>query len=346
MNIREELIIPKCKYPWETIESPIANAFDEEEKSWYDNDYTFISEEGIKRCKPQFLSRVATYMNPTCNSIARMRPCARLMIYITIFDDFFGLTPADELQAQANRVYEVMMGDDPAPDEIGILRQMAQARKEWIANGMPQFWIERVSKNFYEFIVYGMKEEIPFKQAEKITYPLLPHYFSFRKYSIGMWPYGDLIDPATNSPLPVHIYNHPVIQRCRELLSLVITIQNDFASLMKEIEIEKECLNIIFILRHHENLSYQEACDKAMKLHDDYCQELDDLHKSLHHLKLGEFQEMAHDHVYHIKLQISGCANWYYNSGTKRYEHKAFIVPQYGREGDDIQIPHSIFVKK
>jgi len=341
--MKEELIIPKCYYTWPTVNSPIANAFDDEEKDWYDNDYTFISEKGIKRCKPQFLSRVATYMNPTCDSIERMRPCARLMIYITIFDDFFGMTPRKELEAIADRVYEVMMGEDPREDEIGILRQMADARKEWVANGMPQFWIDRVSINFYEFIRYGMAEEIPFKQAENRTYPLLSHYFTFRKYSIGMWPYGDLIDPATNFALPVHVYNHPVIQRSRELLSLIIVIQNDFASLRKELEIDHECLNIIFILRHHHKLSYQEACTEAMRLHDEYAQELDDLHRSLP--DFGPFQEAASDHVYHIKLQISGCANWYYNSGTSRYEHRAFIVPQYGREGDDMVIPHQSFVK-
>ncbi|MBP2614932.1 terpene synthase family protein [Chryseobacterium jejuense] len=341
--MKEELILPQCRYPWPTIPSPIANAFDEEEKAWYDNDYTFISEEGIKRCKPQFLSRVATYMNPTCDSMERMRPCARLMIYITLFDDFFGMTPANELKIMADRVYEVMMGEDPHEDEIGILRQMAQARKEW-ETFMPRFWIDRVSINFYEFIMYGMMEEIPFKQAENRTYPLLAHYLSFRKYSIGMWPYGDLIDPAVNYALPVHIYNHPIIQRCRELLSLIIVIQNDFASLKKELEIESESLNIIFILRHQYKISYQEACTEAMKLHDAYAQELDDLHQSLP--DFGSFQEEAYNHVYHIKLQISGCPDWYYNSGTSRYEHKAFIVPQYGREGDDIIIPHSIFIKE
>lgn len=343
--MENEIIIPRCYYPWPTVDSPIANAFDGEEKDWYDNDYTFISEEGIKRCKPQFLSRVATYMNPTCDSIERMRPCARLMIYITLFDDYFGMTPAKELKLIADRVYEVMMGEDPRPDEIGILRQMAQARKEWIANGMPQFWIERIAINFYEFIIYGMMEEIPFKQCENSTYPLLPHYLNFRKYSIGMWPYGDLTDAAINFALPVHIYNHPVIKRCRELLSLIIVIQNDFASLGKELKIEWESLNIIFILANQYNLSYQDACTEAMRMHDEYARELDDLHKSLHYLDFGPFQEAAYDHIYHVKLHISGCANWYYNSGTSRYEPKGFIVPQYGKEGEGIVIPHKAFVK-
>lgn len=341
--MKDELIVPKCYYPWPTVQSPIATSFDIEEIGWYDNDYTFISQEGINRCKKQKLSQVATFMNPTCKRIDLMRPCARLMIYITLFDDYFGVTPAKELKTIADRVYEVMLGDDPHPDEIGILRQMAEARKEWLINGMPQFYIERVSLNFYEFMVYGMMEEIPFKQGKVRTYPLLAHYFTFRKYSIGMWPFGDLIDAATNFALPVHIYNHPVIQRCRELLGLLIVIQNDFASLKKELEIESECLNIVFILRHHYKLSYQEACAEGMRIHDEYAKELDDLHASLP--DFSPYQKEAYDHVYHIKLQISGCANWYYNSGTNRYETKGFIVPQYGREGDGIIIPHSDFVK-
>ncbi|MFA6060270.1 MAG: hypothetical protein WC756_18865 [Taibaiella sp.] len=340
--MREDLIVPRCYYPWPTVISPIANAFDEEEKIWYDNDYTFISEEGIKRCKPQLQSRVATYMNPTCDSIERMRPCARLMLYITIFDDFFGMTPLKEFKPIANRVYEVMLGEDPRPDEIGILRQMAQARREW-ETFMPRFWIERVSLNFYEFMTYGMEEEIPFKQTKKGTYPLLAHYLNFRQYSIGMGPFGDLIDPATNFALPVHIYNHPIIQRCTKLLALLIVIQNDFASLKKELETEGECLNIIFVLRNQYNLSFQEACTEAMRIHDEYAKELDDLHKSLP--DFSPYNEEASNYVYHIKLQVSGCENWYHNSGTKRYEPKGFIVPQYGREGNDIIIPHSGFVK-
>ncbi|HWV74124.1 MAG TPA: hypothetical protein VN040_20540 [Pseudosphingobacterium sp.] len=78
-------------------------------------------------------------MNPTYDRAERIRPCVRLMIYITTFDDYFELTPVKELKLIADRVYEVMIGEDPLPHEIGIFRQMAQARKEWVANGMPLF---------------------------------------------------------------------------------------------------------------------------------------------------------------------------------------------------------------
>lgn len=347
MNIREKLIVPKCYYPWETVQSPIANAFDDEEKGWFENDYDFISKEGVERCKTQFMSRVATYMNPTCNNIDLMRPCARFMIYITLFDDYFGLTPVDELRPVANRVYQVMLSEDPRPDEIGILRQMAQARKEWLANGMPGYFIKRIAKNFYDFMVYGTIAEIPFKLAKEKKYPSLAHYMNFRQHSIGMFPFGDLIEPATNFAIPVYIYNHPIIQRCKQLLSYLIVIQNDFVSIFKEIETEGEIMNIIFILRNQYQISYQEACTEAMRLHDEYAKELEDLHQSVISFKGFEpYQKEVENYIYHIKLQVSGCENWYHNSGTNRYEQKGFVVPQYGREGDDIIIPQSIFVKE
>jgi hypothetical protein len=80
-----------------------------------------------------------------------------------------------------------------------------------------------------------------------------------------------------------------------------------------------------------------------MRIHDEYVKELDDLHASLP--DFSPYQEETYNYVYHIKLQVSGCENWYHNSGTKRYETKGFIVPKYGREGDDIIIRHSSFVK-
>lgn len=45
-------------------------------------------------------------------------------------------------------------------------------------------------------------------------------------------------------------------------------------------------------------------------------------------------------------FSVSGYENWHYNSGTKRYESKGFIVPKYGREGNDNAIPHRFFADK
>jgi hypothetical protein len=156
-------------------------------------------------------------------------------------------------------------------------------------------------------------------------------------------PFGDLIDPATNFALPVHIYEHPIIQRCKELLVLLIVIQNDLASLKKELEVGTDFLNIIFILRNQYKLSYQEACTEAMRLHDEYAKELDDLHVSLP--DFSPYQQETYNYVYHLKLQVSGCENWYYNSGTNRYENKGFILAKYGTEEANNISPQKNFVK-
>ncbi|GEN74055.1 terpene synthase family protein [Chryseobacterium lathyri] len=329
-----KLIIPKPTYPWPTIQSPIADSFADEVLSWYDKDYTFTSQEAVKRYKKQNMSQVATYMQPTTINIDHMRPLVRFVMYITIFDDYFELAPLHELRSVRDRIFEVMMGDDPNPNEIGLYRQMAAARKEWLLQGMPQFWIERISTNFYDYITYGVMEETPFKLAKTRIYPSLAHYFVIRKYSIGMMPYGDLIDPGLNFALPVHIYQHPIIQRLMQLLCFLITIQNDLASLPKEMVRQSEMMNIVFVLQNEYKISIEEALAETMRIHDEFVAEMDSLHASLP--DFSPYQKETCNYVYHIKLMASGCQNWYDNAGSTRYKTQGFIIPQYGKEEEEL----------
>jgi len=80
-----------------------------------------------------------------------------------------------------------------------------------------------------------------------------------------------------------------------------------------------------------------------MKMHEAHTYELEYLHQNLP--DFGEFQEAAYDHVYHVKLHVSGCANWYHNSGTSRYFPEGFIVPQHEKKREGIT-PQTAFVKK
>lgn len=338
--MKQELIVPRPKYPWPTIISPLTYALDEEEKTWYDNDYSnFLPAESIKRYKRQNLVQDAAYMSPTTTNLDHLRPIGRFMIYITVFDDTFEVTPLKEFIPVRDRVFEVMMGEDPGPNEIGILRQMAAARKEWLENGMPQFWIERISTNFHHFMTYGMMEELPYKLSK--TYPSLAHYLLIRVYSIGMLPYGDLIEPGTGFALPVHIYNHPIIQRLKYLLSLVLAIQNDIASIRKELSIGTEIVcNIIPILQHEYKISFEEACTEALRIHDEYVKEMVSLRASLP--DFSPYQKETDNYVYHMGLMATGCEAWYYNAKSNRYNAHGFIVPPY-REAEvpvDFEIKH------
>lgn len=97
--------------------------------------------------------------------------------------------PLEEVKVLRDPAFKVMTGENVHPDEVGIFRQMEQARKEWIANGMPQFWIERMARNFWEFVTYGIMEETHFKLIQ--TYPTLARFLLIRSHSIGQLAYVD-----------------------------------------------------------------------------------------------------------------------------------------------------------
>lgn len=325
--MRNTIHIPKPSYPWPTVYSPISETFYEEESDWYDNDYDFMSPESIKRYKKQRIVQVGAFMSPTTVDRDIFRPIGRFAVYVTTFDDYVELMPLDELKIFRDRIFEVMTWDDPRLEEKGILHQMAAARKEWLANGMPQFWIERISTNFHRFITYGIMEETPFKLNK--TYPSLARYLMIRAYSIGMVTYGDLIEPATGFALPVDIYNHPVIQRLVMVLSNIIAIQNDYASIRKELTIESERFNIIFILQHEHKITFDEACMEGLRIHDEFVKEMESLSVCLP--DFSPYQKEVENYVYHMKLMVTGCNAWYYEGGTQRYNPEGFAVTPNGQ---------------
>ena len=328
--MKKELQIPIPKYPWAYIESSLIFAFDEIEKHWIKEDYAYLGSESMRRYMNQNLVKVSAYMSPTTSNVDMLRPICRFLLYETYFDDYVEIMPLEEIKVLRDRAFEVMTGATPHKNEIGMLRQMKQARIEWIANGMPQFWIERMAKSFWEFITYGIMEETPFKLSK--TYPTLARYLLIRSYSIGQLAYVDMLDPAIGFALPDHIHKHPAIQRVLFLQSILIAIQNDFASIRKEMVFESENFNIILLLHHTHGLSIEEAIAESMRLHDEYVIELEEISQCLP--DFGPFQKETENYVYHAKLMVSCLNEWYYESGTMRYTPDGFATPKYGIPGE------------
>lgn len=320
--------IPIPSYPWIFVPSPLATAFNEEEKIWLDTDYTYMSEESIQRYKQQNIVKASTYMSPTTTSKDQFRPIARFLIYETMFDDYVGIMPLEEVAVLRDRAFEVMVGADPDPSEIGMFRQMAAARKEWLENGMPSYWIERNARNFYNFVTYGIMEETSFKLTG--TYPSLGRFNITRAYSVGQIAYVDLVEPATDYALPDHIYYHPVMQRIVHVQAIIIGIQNDFASLRKELASEVDTFNLILLLRDEHKLSLEEAIAKALQIHDDFVEEFESLAQGLP--DFDTYQKAVENYVYHVKLMIVCLNVWYYAGGTTRYRPDGFVAAKYGKE--------------
>lgn len=310
-------------YPWAFIASPLVDSLLEEEVVWYDTDYTFMSVATREKYKRHGLAAAAAYMSPTTTDVARLRPIARLMIWLTLFDDYYEFCPISELVPIRDHMVNILLGEEPRPDDIGMVRQAAQMTKEF-KTFMPDFWIERLAHSFYRYVTYGLMAETPYKLAEIKRFPPLAILLPIREYSIAMYPYLDMLDPALGFTLPVHLHNHPVIQRFRAVIARLTVIQNDFASLEKEKALAAEVLNIVLVVQHEYQISLKEAVEESLRIHDGYVKEVDALHAALP--DFGACHKEVDSYISHMKLMLTGIGRWY-EDVTERYTQ--FPTPEY-----------------
>jgi hypothetical protein len=311
--MERKLNMPVLRYPWPTIPPAHPEYFTEEEKNWLDTDYTFLPEEAVRKIKGHCLANGASYMAPTTTNTDHLRPIARFFLWLTLYDDYYELWPVKKLAIERDRIIDIILGETPKPNDTGLYRQAATFRDEFLAF-MPHKWLERLARSMYRYTTYGIMEEYPYRIAKR--FPKSINLAYMREYTIGMYPYGDMIEPATNFALPDHIAEHPVIMRLRTLLCRILYVQNDWYTLEKEMAMDSEVCNTILVLQHEQKISLEEAMAEALKIHDAYVQEMAVLQANLP--DFGDYQTAVENYVYHITLNITGLNSWY-NAMTLRY---------------------------
>lgn len=318
--------VPILQYPWPYEIGPFSQLFYEEQNSWLDTDYQFMSESTRTKYKKHGLVEAASYMFPAANTREQVRPLARFMVWLTLCDDYHELCPVDKFTEVRDRIMDIMMGDQPKPDDIGLMRQVALSREEFLPY-VNENWLQRWAKSFYNYTTYGIMEETPYKLKKE--FPTLSNYLLIREYSIAMYPYGDPVEPSINYMVPDYISEHPVIKRLKMLMCRIIAIQNDFGSIEKELAVDTEFLNIILIIRHQYKVSLEEAIAEAMRIHDEYVKEFVELQNSLP--DFGPEQKNVERFVHNVALMISGLGAWYHKGISTRYKTPGeFPKPEYG----------------
>lgn len=318
--------VPILQYPWPYEIGPFSQLFYEEQNSWLDTDYQFMSESTRTKYKKHGLVEAASYMFPAANTREQVRPLARFMVWLTLCDDYHELCPVDKFTEVRDRIMDIMMGDQPRPDDIGLMRQVALSREEFLPY-VNENWLQRWTKSFYNYTTYGIMEETPYKLKKE--FPTLSNYLLIREYSIAMYPYGDPVEPSINYMVPDAISEHPVIKRLKMLMCRIIAIQNDFGSIEKELAVDTEFLNIILIIRHQYKVSLEEAIAEAMRIHDEYVKEFVELQNSLP--DFGPEQKNVERFVHNVALMISGLGAWYHKGISTRYKTPGeFPKPEYG----------------
>ncbi|MGG5207686.1 terpene synthase family protein [Chryseobacterium sp. MIQD13] len=317
--------VPILQYPWPYEIGPFSQSFYEEECSWIDTDYQFMSETTRSKYKKHGLAEAASFMFPAASSKEQLRPIARFMVWLTLYDDYHEVCPVNELAGIRDHIMDVMMGQKPRPDDTGLIKQVALSRQEFLPY-VNDDWFKRWAKDFHDSTTYGIMEETPYKLKKE--FPTLNNLLLIREYSISMYPYGNSVEPSINYIVPNHISEHSVIRRLKMLMCRIMAIQNDFASIEKELAVDTEVLNIILVIRNQYKISIEEACTEAMRLHDNYVKEFVELQTNLPNF--GLHQKNIERFVHNMSLMISGLEAWYHKGRTTRYKVPGeFPKPEY-----------------
>ncbi|MFC3757090.1 terpene synthase family protein [Chryseobacterium tructae] len=206
------------------------------------------------------------------------------------------------------------------------MRQVALSRQEFLPY-VNNDWFERWTKDFYSYTTYGIMEETPYKLKKE--FPTLNNLLLIREYSISMYPYGDPVEPSINYIVPNSISEHPTIKRLKMLMCRIMAIQNDFASIEKELAVDTEVLNIILVIKNQYKVSLEEATTEAMRIHDSYVNEFVELQNNLP--DFGLEQKNIERFVHNMALMISGLGAWYHKGNSTRYKTPGeFPKPEYG----------------
>lgn len=318
--------VPVLQYPWPYEIGPFAQSFYEEQANWLDTDYQFMSEATRTKYKGHGLVEAASYMFPAAGTRELVRPLARFMVWLTLCDDYHELCPVDKFADIRDHIVDVMMGDKPKPTDIGLIKQVALSREEFLPY-VNESWLQRWAKSFYNYTTYGIMQETPYKLRKE--FPTLNSFLLIREYSIAMYPYGDPVEPSINYIVPDPVSEHPVIRRLKMLMCRIIAIQNDFGSIEKELAVDTEFLNIILVIRNQYKVSLEDAITEAIRIHDEYVNEFVELQNNLP--DFGPEQKSIERFVQHIALMISGLGAWYHKGNTTRYKVPGeYPKPEYG----------------
>ncbi|MFX1704491.1 terpene synthase family protein [Chitinophaga sp. CC14] len=317
--------LPCGYYPWPDLISPHAEQMGKDMDGWIDNDYTFLTEKQREKYKRMKLHICTARMWPDL-TYEQSIPCNRFMLQYVAFDDQVEHSSLEEIQQLRNRCTAILKGDQPRPEENAIYQHMALIRDEFRAL-MPEIWVERFIYYFYQSVRYGIELEYPYKITQRP--PSLTLFKTIREYSVLMRPYLIFGEIESGLVLPEHIFEHIVVQKIISHMTLVIAWQNDIHSLPKEMAKGTEVFNLVFVLQQQYNLSLEDACKEAFRIHNEEMAELLTLHAE--YREFGEYQEHVDKFFYYAGVGIQGVNTFYLE--TERYLHGGvgFAWPEEGR---------------
>lgn len=317
--------LPRPKYPFPNLISPFAQEMREIYYHWIDTDYTFHSEKARETHKKHVLTDIAARGLPLLKTLDELFPIASYAANGAMMDDYFDHCSYDEMYRIRERSMALLSGEDKNElTDHGIFHQFYLLKQRAVKCGMPQRLYDKFIASIHNVLV-GYQDEKRYMSANVI--PPLPVYLILREDTSGALPFCVYVAMQKDfRRLPDIVLEHTHIRRLHTLAALMIGAHNDIISLPKELNRKGDVINIVKVMHHENNVSWEEAYRMAMDFHDSLLKEFMTLHEHLPNF--GQWQEMAYDYVHTIGIMIQGVYAWHTNDRA-RYVPGGYVEPEY-----------------
>ncbi|MGE2817977.1 terpene synthase family protein [Mycobacterium heidelbergense] len=315
--------MPLPVYPFPDHPSPFEERITEDLNKWLDNDYRFLTEEARNQYKRHDFGFATARSFPYLTSYQYLLPITRYTAWGTIFDDHFEYLSFDEKDNLREQVVSALRsGRIPEGPEANYLIPLIGMRDELLAFELPSWWFDRFVDSLNWFI-RGIQDEDCYKTNNRI--PPVEHLKLIREYSIGMYPWIELIALEQGCVLPSRILEHPVIRHLKKLVANMVAYQNDFVSLPKELTRgDGEVMNLVLAVQQDRIIGLEEAYMAALDIHNADLNAFLTLQSNLP--DFGEHQRDAEVYARYLAQLVKGCADWEGKTAF-RYSQGGYVEP-------------------
>ncbi|MEH6309041.1 terpene synthase family protein [Olivibacter sp. CPCC 100613] len=314
-------------YPFPNLISPFAEEMRELYYHWIDTDYNFHSEKARETHKKHVLTDIAARGLPLLKTLDELFPIASFAANGAMMDDYFDHCNYEEMYAIRARSMALLNGqENEEPTDFGIFRQFYLIRQRAIKCGMPPRLYDKFIASIHNLLI-GYQDEKRYMSAD--TIPPFPVYLVLREDTSGGLPFCKYVAMQKDfRTLPDAVLEHPHILRLHTLAALMIGVHNDLISLPKELNRKGDVINIVKVIHHENDVSWEEAYKMALDFHDKLLNEFTLLHEHLPNF--GPWQALTYDYVLTIGIMIQGVYAWHTNDKA-RYVPGGYVEPEYQR---------------
>lgn len=238
-----------------------------------------------------------------------------LLMWLSCYDDVcdiseLGKNP-DRLSAANHQLLDVLNGAEVAEEDSNFI-QALQDILQRLNKKASKEWVERFARDVEEQLQGYIWEAT--NRVEKIT-PDLSSYVKLRPYPLAIFPCLDLTCIFKQIPANAKSLRHIYVQEMTVMAGNYIGWTNDILGVNRELG-EGNPHNLVLVLQQEDNISLQEAVQKAVNMCNAEMKAFLKLESRLP--AFGEAEDASlKDYINGLRYWMRGHLDWY--SETRRY---------------------------